>query len=194
MKHFKENKILKQEALEVLKDKWEIAVLAGVLYIFISFLASKALFIFSVLISAPLMVGVAMFYLALSRGETPEVFSIFKYFNNRFATYLFAYVISIVKIILWSILLIVPGIIAALAYSQLFFILAEDNSIKANEAIEKSKKLMMGNKWKYFKLVLSFIGWFILSVLTFGLGFFLLIPYVYVAQAKFYDDLKKHHN
>ena len=193
MKHLKENRILKEEALTALKGKWGLAILTFVIFMSISMLSSRALFVFGFLISAPLAVGFRMFYLSLSRGETPHIVSLFKYFNNRFGTYLWAYVVMIIRVILWSLLLIVPGIIAAISYSQTFFVLAEDDSVSALEAIDKSKHMMSGHKWKYFKLILSFIGWAILCIFTIGIGFLWLCVYMSVTKAKFYDELKVIH-
>ena len=91
--------------------------------------------------------------------------------------------------ILWLLLLIIPGIIAALRYSQTWYILSEDKNIGALEAINKSKEMMVGNKWKLFCLYFRFFGWFILCILTLGLGFIVLGPYMSVSFAKFHDDL-----
>jgi len=93
--------------------------------------------------------------------------------------------------LLWSLLLIIPGIIASLSYSQTYYILADDEKISAREAIKKSKKIMMGNKWKYFVLGLSFLGWFILSIFTLGIGLIWLLPYMNISMAKFYEDVKE---
>ena len=95
-----------------------------------------------------------------------------------------------VFILLWMLLLIIPGIIAALAYSQTFYILAEDESIGAMDALKKSKEMMNGYKWKYFCLSLRFLGWVLLCILTLGIGFLWLAPYVEVSYAHFYEELK----
>ncbi len=90
--------------------------------------------------------------------------------------------------ILWSLLLIVPGIIAAISYLMTFYIIADDNTIRAMDAIDKSKTMMYGYKMKYFKMVLRFIGWCLLCLfLALGIGFLWLI---YVSNAKFYEDIK----
>ena len=86
--------------------------------------------------------------------------------------------------------LFIAGIIAAIAYSQTFYILAEDDTIGSMEALRKSKEMMNGYKWKYFCLGLRFIGWALLCVLTVGIGFLWLSPYIQVSYAKFYEDLK----
>ena len=87
-------------------------------------------------------------------------------------------------------LLVIPGIIAILRYSQIWFILSEDENIGPFDAINKSKEMMLGNKLKLFYLYCRFFGWFILCLLTLGLGFIVLGPYMSVSGAKFYDDLK----
>ena len=191
MKHLKENRILKQEALELLKDNWSIAVSVSAIFMFVNIISSKVPF--SLFFTIPITIGIINFYLNLSRGKTLEVSSIFSYFNNRYLVYIWNSILVLIRIALWSLLLIIPGIIAAISYSQSYFILAEDNSISAIETIERSKKMMYGYKWKYFLLLLSFIGWGLLSIISLGIGFLWLIPYMYVTQAKFYDNLKKHH-
>jgi uncharacterized membrane protein len=87
-------------------------------------------------------------------------------------------------------LLIIPGIIAALSYSMTFFIIADDESIEPMEALKKSKKMMEGYKLKLFYLSIRFFGLALLCILTLGIGFLWLIPYTYVTMAKFYDDIK----
>jgi uncharacterized membrane protein len=83
----------------------------------------------------------------------------------------------------------VPGIIAAISYSMTFYIMSEDNSISGTAAIDKSKKMMDGYKMKYFYLCLRFLGLALLCILTLGIGFLWLMPYIYVTCAKFYDDI-----
>ena len=91
-------------------------------------------------------------------------------------------------------MLIIPGIIKAIAYSQLFYILAEDPDISAQDALRKSEAMMYGHKWQYFWLVLSFIGWSILCILTLGIGYLWLIPYMNVSFANFYMDVKDNYS
>jgi len=96
----------------------------------------------------------------------------------------------IIFTVLWTLLLIIPGIIAAISYSMTFFIMADDDSIDAMAAIDKSKAMMNGYKMKYFRMNLRFLGWSLLCFLTLGIGFLWLIPYMYVSYVKFYDDIK----
>ena len=99
-------------------------------------------------------------------------------------------VLSTIYIFLWTLLLIIPGIIKSYSYALTPYILVEHPEMSANEAIEESMRLMDGHKFDLFYLQLSFIGWAILSILSLGLGFFWLIPYQMTAQAAFYRDIK----
>ena len=91
---------------------------------------------------------------------------------------------------LWSLLLVIPGIIKSYSYAMTDFILKDEPEMKNNAAIEKSMVMMDGNKMKLFMLDLSFIGWAILCLFTFGIGFFFLQPYMQASHAAFYEDLK----
>ena len=95
-----------------------------------------------------------------------------------------------IKTALWSLLFIVPGIIKAYEYAIIPYILANDAEISSKEAFKKAKAMMTGNKWRLFKLNLSFIGWGILCVMTLGIGTFFLMPYINAAAAEFYVELK----
>lgn len=90
--------------------------------------------------------------------------------------------------LLWSLLLIVPGIIKHYAYAMTFYIL-QDGNISTVAAMRKSTRLMEGNKWRLFCLRISFIGWYLLGVCSLGIGFLWIIPYQKVAEAAFYESL-----
>ena len=92
--------------------------------------------------------------------------------------------------ILWSLLLVIPGIIKSYSYAMTSFILKGEPEMKNNAAIEKSMAMMEGNKMKLFMLDLSFIGWAILCIFTLGIGLLFLQPYVAISRAAFYEDLK----
>ena len=95
-----------------------------------------------------------------------------------------------IKLVLWSCLFVVPGIIKSFEYAIIPYILADDAGISSKDAFKKAKQMMKGNKWRLFKLDFSFIGWFLLCVLTLGIGTFFLIPYIDAANAEFYVELK----
>lgn len=180
-----ENRILMKQAREALTNKWGLAILTYLIVGIIPSIGGPVGFI----IAAPMSLGSAIFTLNLSRGKKVEFEQIFDGFK-KFEKALVAYLLIIVFIFLWSLLLIIPGIVAAIAYSQTFFLLADNPDLSGREAIAKSTILMQGKKWKYFCLILRFTGWFLLSLITFGIGFLFLTPYMQVSFAKFYDDIK----
>lgn len=93
---------------------------------------------------------------------------------------------------LWSLLFFIPGVIKYYEYRMIPYLLAEHPEMSADEAFATSKKMMDGNKWSAFVLDLSFIGWHILDLLTFGiLGVFYVNPYHYQSNAELYAVLKK---
>lgn len=189
------NKILMQSARETLKGKWGLAIKVTLVYIviqiFLSFLSKVTNLtpLISFIINAPLALGLTIFWISFSRNNNPNLDQVFEGFES-WGRALKAQLLTTIFTLLWTLLLIIPGIIAALSYSQIFYIISEDKNIGINDAIEKSKKMMYGYKWKFFRLQLRFIGWALLCILTLGIGFLWLIPYIQVTAAKFYDDIK----
>ena len=200
------NKDLMTQAREALSGRWGLAVGTFFVYTFIMVALNNPLFSWSgissgalykitisgnlilLLIGGALTLGASTFALAIARKEEANlkmIFSGFKYYGKTLGLYL----LMILFVILW-LLLIVPGIIAAISYSLAFFLMSDDPNIGAMEAIDKSKKMMYGYKWKFFCLGLRFFGWFLLGILSLGIGFLWIIPYMYVSYAKFYEDVK----
>lgn len=189
----KENAVLMAEARASLTGKWGLAVGTFVVYILIAIvlqLIPVAGAFASLLISGPFILGISFFSLSIARGEEARMDQLFDGFKDLRS--MITYLLMVLFVFLWMLLLIVPGIIMAIAYSQAFFILAEDESINPMDALRKSKEMMYGYKWKYFCLGLRFLGWALLCILTFGIGFLWLYPYIYVTYANFYDDIKEH--
>ena len=187
-----DNKAIRLEARTLLAGKWgKLALVWLILYaidIVISSLTNWS-FILILIIAGPLDLGIHIIFLKIFRGEDfkiEEIFNGFKDFGRSLGTYL----LMTLYILLWSILLIVPGIIAAISYSMTFFILAENPNIKAADALRLSKQMMYGHKTQYFMLMLSFIGWFLLSILTFGIGLLFLYSYITMASTIFYQQIK----
>ena len=93
--------------------------------------------------------------------------------------------------LLWSLLLLIPGIVAAYSYRLVPYIIKDDPELSAMETIKKSKELMRGHRWEAFVLDLSFIGWFLLGAVTLGLvNVFWTNPYSESTKAVFYQELK----
>ena len=183
---------------ESLKGNWGVAIITFLIYTLLtstsgSLRASDSLLTISAtvtfIIVGPLTLGAAIFSLSLARGKEARLEQIFLGFNN-FSTAFIAYLLVLVYVLLWALLLIIPGIIAALGYSMTFYILADDPLIKPQDALRKSKSMMNGYKEKLFYLCLRFFLLSFLCILTLGIGFLWLIPYFHVTMAKFYDDIK----
>lgn len=97
----------------------------------------------------------------------------------------FGYLIVMVALFIGYIWLIVRGLLCVLST----YIAIDNPQMSAKDTVDLSVKLMKGNRLKYIFLSLSFIGWMILSILTLGIGFIFLFPYMSVAMAFFYENL-----
>ena len=188
----KDNATIFRISRESLKGKWGLAIGTSVLYLLIVAgiqAIPKAGPLGSLIISGPFGLGLAMFSLSIVRNKDASVNQLFEGFQN-FGTALGAYLLSSLFTILWLLLLIVPGIIAAISYAQTFYLLADNPGLSPMEAIDKSKAMMDGYKMQYFYMLLRFLGLMLLCVLTLGIGLFWLIPYMQVTVATFYEELK----
>lgn len=133
-------------------------------------------------------VGYARFNLDLVDHGEPGFETLFSYFSY-WKTTAIARLLQSVYVLLWSLLFIIPGVIATYSYAMTEFILAENPDLTASEAIARSKEMMSGNRWRLFCLHFSFIGWDILSSLTLGIGNLWLRPYKQAANAVFYREI-----
>jgi len=124
------------------------------------------------------------------RREKPEVRDLFSQFH-RFGDGFCLMLLQTLFVLLWSLLLIVPGLIASLRYAMAPFIMAENPDMTALEAINASKELMEGHKMELFLLGLSFFGWALLCILTLGIGSLWLNPYINAAHAAFYRHISR---
>lgn len=138
-----------------------------------------------------LSVGFAVAFLLLLRnGDDRLTSNMFEVSFRQYWHKVWGMFLMYLFIALWTLLFILPGIVKAFSYALTPYILEENPDLSANEAIDHSRAMMKGHKFDLFYLYLSFIGWFFLSFLTLGIGFFWLIPYMYTAQAAFYEDVK----
>lgn len=169
------------------QSNWLIRFFAGGLYIVGAFL----LLFFRFLVAHPLQVGGRRFFL-VARHNKAEAFELgyalrrgkyLRVVGTMFLRYLYT--------MLWTLLLLVPGIIKAYEYRMVPYLLAEDDALTHREVFHRSRALMRGNKWRLFVQDLSFLGWRLLSGITLGiLGIFLVNPYMSATEAEFYADLR----
>ncbi|WP_445490720.1 DUF975 family protein [Niallia sp. 03133] len=139
----------------------------------------------------PLGIAVTWFYLHIVRGESAKIEDVFAVYADikKSLKLIGASIVQGIFLFLWTLLLVIPGIIKGLAYSQTFFLLKDHPEFTILQAITESRKRMNGYKWKYFLLHLSFIGWGLLCLLTVGIGFLWLVPYASASLAAFYNEL-----
>lgn len=137
----------------------------------------------------PLTIGATAYVMKFVRKEPVDLNYMFSFYKQFWPIFVLTFLIGLFTS-LWTLLFIVPGIIAAISYSmsQYIFIDGEEDAM---ECIRKSKKMMDGYKADYFVFNLSFIGWILLAIPTFGLIFIYLIPYMSVSQVLYYEELKK---
>ena len=205
----KTNKEILLEARLSLKNKWSMSILVSLsyaLFFFITqFLAKTGTFIkeqyindiiiifLQLILVGPFILGLSKYFLEIFRNENPAyktMYSGFNDFKRALITYLLTYVFIVARIFL----LIIPAFIAALNYSLAYYILIDNPELNPNEAILKSKKMMYGHKKQLFFLNLRYLGLCILCVFTLFLGFLWLMPYIYVSNAAFYEEVKKQYN
>ncbi len=193
------NFVLRAEARQALFGKWGMMIIALlVYYLFLSFVGVSAtkevhwLYpLLTLLLIYPLMYGIYALALDVFRRNDVGVEGLFQGFKNYVHVMLTMFLRDI-YIFLWTLLLIVPGIVKTYSYAMTPFIMKDYPEYCYDKAIDESMRMMQGYKMKLFLLDLSFIGWILLSILTLGIGFLFLTPYMYVSHAAFYEDIKDH--
>lgn len=124
--------------------------------------------LYELIVSGPLMIGLVMFLLAFFRKHTVDYTLTFEGFS-MFLKGLSLYLLYSIKILLWSLLFVIPGIIASFRYSQAFYLRVDHPEWTANQCLVESSRLMNGNKAKLFVLEISFIGWYFIAAIATGI-------------------------
>jgi len=136
-----------------------------------------------------LTVGMIMIYLNLTKNQKPAIGDAYKGFSV-FGKALWLTILTGFFTCLWSMLLVVPGIIKMLSYSMAPYILAENPEMTAKEALNESKKITEGHKKDLFVLSLSFFFWYMLVGVTFGIAIIYVAPYMQATMANAYLSIK----
>ena len=134
--------------------------------------------------------GTINYFLNISRGKDVNWKDVFAK-KDMFVAFVILSLLAGLIICVGTILLIIPGIIAGLALSMIYYIKLDNPDMGYVDCLKKSNELMKGHKWEYFVLNLSFIGWALLVPLTLGLLSFWLAPYMAVTECNFYNKLIK---
>jgi len=175
-------------------QKWLYALLAvfieGALVTIVTATGVGA--ILALIIIGPLNYGLISIFMRLSRkqDEKAELSHLFDGFKERFGESAITAILTYIFTFLWSLLLIVPGIIKSYSYAASLYVVHE-TKLEGIEAITESRKLMNGKKWKLFCLDLSFIGWYLLGMLCLGVGVLWVEPYHTAARTEFMLDVLK---
>ena len=188
---------IKADAKMKISDGWKALILGSLVLIFSEVLSSITIqnsyyiadgqyltvstptsfsSLFSLLVAPVVTVGATKYFLNFANGREFGTNDIVYAFNN-YLKILGAMLWKSLFEFLWSLLFVIPGIIKGIAYSFTPYILAENPNVGYREAIKISMVLTDGRKGELFLLSLSFIGWFILGAITFGIGFIYVIPY-----------------
>lgn len=193
------NQEIRQKSKEQLKGDWGLPIAVCFVMLLVSLcvqgivsgiLGREEFGVLNMLISAPLNLGLALFMLRLARNEERSLSTLFEGFRYYFLSLAVTFLMGLF-VVLWMILLIVPGIIAGLSYSLTYYIIAEDTSMGPMEAIRKSKEMMKGYKGQLFALFLWFLLLSVLCLFTLGIGFFWLLPYINLCMTYFYLEVKE---
>ncbi len=181
-------KDFRAEARAALSGNWGVAILAWLIAGLILGAAGSTV-VGTILLTGPMMVGMAAVFVLLARRKKAEIVNVFDGFKN-FVNALVGGLLYTIFLALWTLLFIIPGIIKTYSYAMTFYIMNDDPELDGMEAITRSRQMMNGHKWRLFCLDFSFIGWLILCILTFGLLFLYVGPYMEAAHAAFYQSLK----
>lgn len=193
---------LKNEALGMLRGKWTQPVVAALIVTLVSLFTqggsrtqSAALIsigtLVALLIAENLQYGFSVGMLRFHRGRENTVNEMISAgFKEDYGRVLGIMLLGTLFILLWCLLLIIPGIIKAYAYIMAPYIAEDNPELGPRECLRRSEALMYGHKMDLFILHLSFIGWILLGFLTLGIGWLWVSSWMELSQVKFYEELK----
>ena len=193
---------LKNEALGMLRGKWTQPVDAALIVTLVSLFTqggsrtqSAALIsigtLVALLIAENLQYGFSVGMLRFHRGRENTVNEMISAgFKEDYGRVLGIMLLGTLFILLWCLLLIIPGIIKAYAYIMAPYIAEDNPELGPRECLRRSEALMYGHKMDLFILHLSFIGWILLGFLTLGIGWLWVSSWMELSQVKFYEELK----
>ncbi len=160
-------------------------------FLFSAALGSLIVLLINVLVSSVIEVGGCSFFgkNAFQQADIKEVF--FGFDKNCYKNIVIVQLMRDVKIFLWSLLFIIPGIVKSYEYYMIPYILADNPNMEMKDVFALSKKMMNGHKMEVFVFELSFFFWNVLAIFTFGiLSIFYVNPYVRASTAEIYHALK----
>lgn len=169
---------------------WTILAPVFIILLFAALIAAAVGICVKVFLLNPLFTGCKRFFMK-NHNEKATIGNVGFAFGPGYLNVVKVSFLMNLFTLLWSLLFIIPGIVKSYEYRMIPYLLAENPEIDRAEAFARSKEMMSGNKWRAFVLDLSFIGWGILSALTFGLlGLFYVNPYMFQTEAELFYTLK----
>lgn len=183
------NPEIRQEAMAALKGKWTNPVIAAAVYLIaLSVISSiPGLNAISTIATIPLAFGLSVWFLRFKRtGQDQEINTLFVGFSDFKRVFVTLFLMQIYTM-LWSMLLIVPGVMKGLSYAMTTYILQDEPELSNDAAIEKSMAMMEGHRMQLFLMSLNFLMWTIISC---GIGMFIVLPYMHTTMAAFYEEVK----
>ena len=195
-------KWLKENAKNQLKNNWGLAIGAIIVSMLISLIPEILTYIdlesatiailvqiISLIIAGPIAIGQCKLFINLSNNENPKFSDVWFGFGNILKALGVTLLIGI-AVSIGTIFFIIPGIIISFMYSQVYYIMAEHPEMSVIESLKESSKIMKGHKMELFILELSFIGWIILTTITFGIAGLYVLPYYSATLSNFYLTIK----
>ncbi|MBR5464306.1 MAG: DUF975 family protein [Alistipes sp.] len=208
----KQNSTIRQEVLAAMRGKWLNGIAVLVIYLLLMviisvflrvdtaefnssrfFLVQFTSILVSIAIGFPLQLGFYKTFLTAVRTDNkPQVKELFSGLTRRYhRSAMGTLLLMNIYTLLWTLLLIVPGIIKSIEYAMTYYVIADEPELGCNEAIEKSMRLMKGHRWQFFKMWLGMFGWLLLGAITLGVAYLWIIPYYQAVFAKFYEEVKQ---
>lgn len=187
MKTCKEYRV---QAVEALRGHYGAAIAVTAVFDLLMVALGSSI-VLAFVLGGALLVGEAFVFVQLHRTGSIRFSDLFAAFSSdSFEATVGMYLKTTIFTFLWSLLFIIPGIVKSYSYAMAPYILIDHPEMTGGESIEASKILMNGKKGKLFLLDLSYIGWILLSILTFGILFIWVSPRMEAAKAAFYEDIK----
>ena len=188
------NSQIRREVLDLLRGRWLEPVAISFLLMWLASLCSGTVVLLW-LVFEPAYYGfnVGLLRFVRSNGEEKlRVESLFSAFDKElYGKVVLTSIVKAIFIFLWSLLLVVPGVIKALSYSMTSYVIADNPEIDYREALNRSEAIMKGHKMDYFLLQLGYFALAVLCVVfTLGIGLLWLKPYYDTVRAKFYEQIK----
>lgn len=183
-----DRKELKSAAKSQIKGNIGILFLITLIVSLLTSVASSIPIVGTFIVAPAFSIAITMIYLGIAAGKKPEITNVFEGFSHFWISFKTTFFVGLFTF-LWSLLFVIPGIVKTYSYMMAPYIIAEDPSVGALEAITRSRKMMDGHKMEAFILSLSFIGWILLVLVTFGIAAIYVGPYMQTTWVNFYNKV-----